>query len=279
MNQVHPNTGPFATEEEELREVVSRLAEALDPLSIWLFGSRASGTHRPDSDFDLLVVTKVEDGEDGRDYDRAYAPICGLGVGCDVIPIRIDDFIDELDDPTSMFAEIVRTGVKVYGRRQGRLVTDRREASKKAPPMCESSNRIFAWAAGDAETPFEYGTSEGDDMGSLLDSLIERRATFPELQTLLQRIEGVYHPVDILLFGSRAKGNVDENSDWDILVILPDDADKSLLDPMLGWETQVNSGVYADVQACYESEFIADLNVANSHAREIIDHAIRLSSS
>ena len=72
----------------------------LDPEAVWLFGSRAEGRASPDSDFDLLVVTKVEDGENGFDYD-AYAPIKDLGVGCDVVPCRADDFKEELADPTS----------------------------------------------------------------------------------------------------------------------------------------------------------------------------------
>jgi predicted nucleotidyltransferase len=120
--QVRANTGPFASEDEALQEVVTRLGAALKPASIWLFGSRIKGNHRPDSDFDLLVVTKIEDGEAGRDYDRAYAPVCGLGVGCDVIPIRLDDFYKELDHPTSMFTEIARSGIKVYGGRTGQFI-------------------------------------------------------------------------------------------------------------------------------------------------------------
>jgi len=118
-NLPRANTGHFATEDEALRALVERLAASLNPLTIWLFGSRASGRQRPDSDFDLLVVTRIEDGEAGRDYERAYAPVCGCGIGCDIVPIRIDDFIDELDHPTSMFAEIARSGIKVYGERTG----------------------------------------------------------------------------------------------------------------------------------------------------------------
>lgn len=125
--QPRANIGDFANEEEALRAVVERLAAALKPASIWLFGSRATGRNRPDSDFDLLVVTNVEDGEDGRDYDRAYAPIRDLGVGCDIIPIRVDDFIEELDHRTSMFADIAHNGIKVYGGRTGQFIPPPRE--------------------------------------------------------------------------------------------------------------------------------------------------------
>jgi hypothetical protein len=90
--RARPNRGPFASEEEALHEVVDRLAQSLDPKEIWLFGSRAAGRNAPDSDFDLLVVAKIEDGDAGFDYGATYAPIAGLGIGCDVVPCRADDF-------------------------------------------------------------------------------------------------------------------------------------------------------------------------------------------
>ena len=85
------NKGPFSSEEAALSAVVEKLVEKIDPVEIWLFGSRAEGTHRPDSDFDLLLITSAEDGDAGFDYDRAYAPISGLGVGCEVVPCRADE--------------------------------------------------------------------------------------------------------------------------------------------------------------------------------------------
>src|ERR1043166_4259931 len=83
-----PNKGSFGSEQEALSGVIGKLVEKLNPVEIWLFGSRAEGTHRPDSDFDLFVVTAREDGDAGFDYDRAYAPLSGLGVGCEVVPCR-----------------------------------------------------------------------------------------------------------------------------------------------------------------------------------------------
>src|ERR1700730_11172128 len=111
-----PNRGPFATEDQALGEVVSRLVRALDPQEIWLFGSRAEGRNAPDSDFDLLIVTKMEDGEAGFDIDVVYAPIKGLGVGCDVIPCRADEFDEERSDPTSLCWLVTHTGKKLYDR-------------------------------------------------------------------------------------------------------------------------------------------------------------------
>jgi predicted nucleotidyltransferase len=57
-----PNRSPFSSEEKVLAEVVTRLVRGLDPDDVWLFGSRAERRNAPDSDFDLLAVTKVSDG-------------------------------------------------------------------------------------------------------------------------------------------------------------------------------------------------------------------------
>ncbi|MET3896082.1 putative nucleotidyltransferase [Devosia sp. UYZn731] len=91
------------------------MVDELRPAAIWLFGSRATGRHRPDSDFDLLVVARDQDGEAGRDYDRAYAPIVGLGVGVDVVPCTEQDFVEERISGTSLISEVIRTGRQIYG--------------------------------------------------------------------------------------------------------------------------------------------------------------------
>jgi hypothetical protein len=45
---------------------------------------------------------------------------------------------------------------------------------------------------------------------------------------------------------------------------------------MLGWRLQRDSGAYADVVCARQSEFIADLAVANTAAREIEQDGILL---
>ena len=49
-----------STAEPPLDLIVRRIVEGLDPERIILFGSRARGDPRPDSDVDLMVVMKTE---------------------------------------------------------------------------------------------------------------------------------------------------------------------------------------------------------------------------
>lgn len=108
------NTGAYATEAEALRVVVDRIVGAVQPVSIYLFGSRARGDHRPDSDFDLLVVTRESDGDAGYDFERVYAPVLGTGIGCDVVPCREDDFIRQSTSPTGLVREVLDGGIRLY---------------------------------------------------------------------------------------------------------------------------------------------------------------------
>ena len=117
---VHPmtsfaaNTGCYGSEAQALDAVVARIVDQIDPEAVWLFGSRARGTHRPDSDFDLLVVTRLADGESGHDYDRVYAPVLGTGVGCDIIPCRVDDFEREAGSRPGLVRAVLDEGVSLY---------------------------------------------------------------------------------------------------------------------------------------------------------------------
>lgn len=51
-------------------------------------------------------------------------------------------------------------------------------------------------------------------------------------EPLLTRIVDVWHPVAVWLFGSRARGDARDGSDWDLAVVLPDDAPDRMLDPI-----------------------------------------------
>lgn len=114
-------------------------------------------------------------------------------------------------------------------------------------------------------------------MGEIAQSLSGRVADperFPELHTLLARIEAACNPIDFILYGSRARGDANAQSDWDLKVIVADEAPESLLSPLFGWSLQEGSGVYADVSVARLSDFQADLEVANSAASHLVEDGI-----
>jgi predicted nucleotidyltransferase len=86
------------------------------------------------------------------------------------------------------------------------------------------------------------------------------------LGTLLDRIEAKYHPEQVWLFGSRARGDARPTSDWDLVVVVPDDTEDRELDPLVAWRLQRGSGVYADVIPCRASEFLGDRETVNTLA-------------
>lgn len=106
------NFGPYGSEAATLAVLCERLASGLRPLEIRLFGSRGRGAGTPDADFDLLIIFDDEAGEAALDYDRAYAPVLGLGIGCDVIPCLLSDYEADRNIP----------GTVSHDASQGRLL-------------------------------------------------------------------------------------------------------------------------------------------------------------
>jgi predicted nucleotidyltransferase len=69
-----------------LDDIVERIASAHPRARILLFGSRAEGTARPDSDYDLVIVTPdLHPGEPAA--ARARRALRGLAVGFDLIVV------------------------------------------------------------------------------------------------------------------------------------------------------------------------------------------------
>jgi len=111
-----PNDGGLGSEQAALVELVRRLVEGLRPRQVYLFGSRAEGRARPDSDFDLLVVLDDDTPEDDANYEAVYAPLLGSGIGADVIPSRLSEFQAVMSDPTDPWRQSWSRARKLYER-------------------------------------------------------------------------------------------------------------------------------------------------------------------
>ena len=106
------------TAEDVLPEIVRRLVAEFDPEQIILFGSRAWGQPRPDSDYDLFVIVAESDDHPLQGAVKADACRGGLGISKDVIVCTQERFDRFRRVPASLEAKIRNRGVVLYGRRE-----------------------------------------------------------------------------------------------------------------------------------------------------------------
>src|SRR5438552_19100939 len=93
--------------DELLQEMTERLVAQLQPEEIILFGSRAWGTPRDDSDVDLLVILSTGTHAVADHELRARRCLRGLGVGKDIL-VRTRDQIERYRDvPASLEAQVL----------------------------------------------------------------------------------------------------------------------------------------------------------------------------
>jgi uncharacterized protein len=108
--------GRFKDERAALDFIRDRLVLSVNPQSIWLFGSRARGNSRPDSDFDILVVLPDEAGAKVRDYGYVLEPLLGSGLPCDVVPCSAADFAAAKDEVGTIAYQAFHRGKCLHDR-------------------------------------------------------------------------------------------------------------------------------------------------------------------
>ncbi len=107
-------------------------------------------------------------------------------------------------------------------------------------------------------------------MAKRLDNVERPRLDLSPIKRLLALIEERCRPVAVWLFGSRAKGTADPESDWDLLVVLPDSVSFEEQDDIVdAIDLRSLSQVNADILSCGESDFKAAADIPNTLAYEI----------
>ncbi len=84
------------------------------------------------------------------------------------------------------------------------------------------------------------------------------------LNEIVQRLVQAFHPEKIYLFGSQARGDAGPDSDYDLLLVMPDDASRDLLDPRLACRALVGTALAADVLLFRRSKFEGQLHLKAS---------------
>jgi hypothetical protein len=111
---------PTATE-DVFPEIIRRLVHEFDPEQIILFGSRAWGQPRPDSDYDLFVIDSDAQEKPAQRATRGYRCLRKTPVPTDLIVSTRAEFDRFKTVPASLEAEILERGQVLYGHGQARV--------------------------------------------------------------------------------------------------------------------------------------------------------------
>lgn len=108
------SVGPFRSEAAAIAFLRDRLVASLRPRMVWLFGSRARGDARPDSDFDLLVVLPDGLPEAACTPKAVAAPLVACGLAFDVMPCSWATFMADRAVDGTLVNRVVTEGRLLY---------------------------------------------------------------------------------------------------------------------------------------------------------------------
>ncbi len=91
------------------------------------------------------------------------------------------------------------------------------------------------------------------------------------LDEIVRRLIEAYEPERIFLFGSMARGDAGPDSDYDLLVIVPDDAPLERRRSRLAYERLWGTGAAADVLVWTKSYFESRLHLRASLSTTIAE--------
>jgi hypothetical protein len=94
--------------------------------------------------------------------------------------------------------------------------------------------------------------------------------TDPLLAEIVRRLVEAYHPERIYLFGSAARGDAGPDSDYDLMVVVPDDSPREMLDPGTGYCAIGAIGVSKDVVVSTRHNFDKQLHLKASFPSTIV---------
>ena len=92
----------------------------------------------------------------------------------------------------------------------------------------------------------------------------------PQLAAVVQRLIEAYAPERVYLFGSSARGDAGPDSDYDILLVVPDDAAPERKRAKLAYASLWGTGAAVDVLVWTRSSFDRRLHLPTSLPATII---------
>jgi uncharacterized protein len=103
-----------------------------------------------------------------------------------------------------------------------------------------------------------------------IDTFKPPSADDPVLPEVVRRLVEVYHPQRIYLFGSAARGDAGPDSDFDLMVIVADEAPEYLRRGHAGYRALRGTGVAADLQVWPQGAFNRQLHLKASFPSTVV---------
>jgi predicted nucleotidyltransferase len=88
--------------------------------------------------------------------------------------------------------------------------------------------------------------------------------TAPKLSEIVKRLVETYQPLRIYLFGSCARGDTGPDSDYDLMMVVPDDAPPERKRAKLAYDSLWGTGAAVDVVVWTAGRFIRRSSVVTS---------------
>ena len=92
-----------------------------------------------------------------------------------------------------------------------------------------------------------------------MDPSLVLTAADPALGQIVSRLVEAYRPERIYLFGSVARGDAGPDSDYDLMVVIPDNTAPGLLRSRVGYRASREIGAPRDIVVMKSSEFARQL--------------------
>jgi uncharacterized protein len=98
----------------------------------------------------------------------------------------------------------------------------------------------------------------------------------PVLAEIVRRLVEVYRPDRILLFGSVARGDAGPDSDYDLMVVVPDDTPPEQQRSMAGYRAVRHLGVARDIFVSTAGNFRRQLHLKASFPSTVVREGVVL---
>jgi hypothetical protein len=109
---------PIASEfltDDRLARLLEDVVRNLNPLAVYLFGSRAEGRATPTSDYDLMVVLPDDASDEALDIGQACDASRRTQVPADIIPTTRHLFLACRGEPSTIEGAVHERGKLLYG--------------------------------------------------------------------------------------------------------------------------------------------------------------------